>query len=344
LSFVDANQPKPKPGSSTTDRNKFEDPDSPFLPPAIHSWRSALSSFSAKDSDFVIDDVVPTDLGYVFPEPGMFLACGSKWHRDAYFTMWLKCRTALIYRVSSDNFDTKPMPNAIWCNFLMQDLMQKNTGSSSQESRGAKLRKLAADFLQRCLNGEDVNFKEPSCDEVQWNGKAVRNLSNEEREEIVWELAELNFWFELLALDSRATTTPGENRHKLVSECFLGSSSKSLLVADLRAANHGLSSQSWEERALYLQALKRLMMTWRGAVPQIIMTEKVRWTMRDMQDLEGEIAKFYVASFYNHFRRAPIVPRGLSHQTALYVPPPPKATFLNPALNVFYDLFLLSST
>jgi len=314
------------------------------LPPAIHSWRSALGSFNAQDSDFVTDDVTPIDLGYVFPEPGMFLACGSEWRRGTYFMTWLKCRTALIYRVSSDDFGAKPMPNTVWRNFLMQDLMQNSTGGSLQESRGGKLRKLATDFLQNCLNREGVNFKEPSCDEVQWNGKAVKNLSNEEREEIVWELAELNFRFELLALDSRATTAPGENRHMLVSECFPGSSSKSLLVADLGAANHGLSSQSWEERALYLQALKRLMVTWRGAVPQTIMIEKVRWTMRDMQDLEGEITKFYVASFYNHFHRAPVVPRGLSHQTAPYVPPPPKATVLNPSPNVFYDLSLISST
>ena len=237
------------------------------------------------------------------------------------------------------------MPNAIWRNFLMQDLMQDKANGSFQESRTAKLRALAADFLCNCLHTEGtegVHFNTPNLDKLQWNGKIVENLSNEEREEIVWELAELNFRFELLALDSRATTSPSENRHQMVSECFPGLSSKSLLVADLGAANHGLSSQSWEERALYLHALKRLMTTWKGKVPPIITTEKLRWTMHDIEDLEAEITKLYVASFYSHFCRAPVVPQGLSHQTTLYTPLPPKFTILDPRPNVFYDLSLVS--
>ena len=35
-----------------------------------------------------------------------------------------------------------------------------------------------------------------------------------------------------------------------------------LLAADLGAANHSLASQNWEEKALYLQALRKLMVTW----------------------------------------------------------------------------------
>jgi hypothetical protein len=79
------------------DRNKFKDPDSLFLPPAIPSWRSALSNFSVEDSDFVSDDVKPTDFGYVFPGLGMFLATSQGWRHDSYFSSWLKYRTALVY-------------------------------------------------------------------------------------------------------------------------------------------------------------------------------------------------------------------------------------------------------
>ena len=145
-----------------------------------------------------------------------------------------------------------------------------------------------------------------------------------------------------MALDSHASIILDMDRQKMVSECFPGSSSTSLLVADLGTANHGLSSQSWEERALYLQALKRLMMSWQGEIPPVIMAQKVRWSMRDIEDLEIEITKFYVESFYNHFRRAPIIPRRLSHQAALYRPPPPKVTVLNTRPNIFYDITAFS--
>jgi hypothetical protein len=83
-------------------------------------------------------------------------------------------------------------------------------------------------------------------------------------------------------------------------------------------------------------------MTWQGEVPPIIMAQKVRWASRDIEDLEREITRFYVASFYKYFRRAPIVPRGLSHQTALYRPPPPKVTVLNARPNIFYDVAAFS--
>jgi hypothetical protein len=235
------------------------------------------------------------------------------------------------------------MPNSVWRTLLTLETAQQKVTSSSGPSKGNKLRETAIDFLQNCLSEEGVEFREASSGELQWNGKNAVNLSNLEREEIVWELAELNFRFELLALDSRSSTELDVDRQQMMLECFSGSSSMSLLVADLGTANHGLSSQLWEERAPYLQALKRLMMSWQGEIPPIIMAQKVRWSMRDIEDLESEITKFYVASFYRHFRRAPIVPRGLSHQAALYrPPPPPKVIVLNARPNIFYDVSVFS--
>jgi hypothetical protein len=182
--------------------------------------------------------------------------------------------------------------------------------------------------------------------ELKWNGKVVESPNNLEREEILWELAELNFCFELLALDARAAGSPPDHfRQQLVAACFPGGEdgTNALLVADLGAANHGLASQSWEEKGLYLQALRKLMATWRGEVPLIIRTEKFQWTRPEIEDLEDAIATFYVRSFYSHFRRAPIVPRGLSHQVSLHrVRPPPRIKVQDSRPNVFYDVSALS--
>jgi hypothetical protein len=93
-------------------------------------------------------------------------------------------------------------------------------------------------------------------DGVEWKGGL-----DFECEEILWELSELNFHFELLALHSQATTAPDKDPQELVSACFPGCNSRSLLVADLGTANHGLAGGSWEDRAFYLHALKRLMMS-----------------------------------------------------------------------------------
>ena len=62
-----------------------------------------------------------------------------------------------------------------------------------------------------------------------------------------------------------------------------------------------------------------------------------------MDDLESAITKFYVQSFYGYFRRAPIVPRRLSHTALLYHPQAPasKVTVLDPQPMVFYDVSTL---
>jgi hypothetical protein len=340
--ITDRNNPK-KAGAPAPDRDKFTDPDSPILPRAIPSWRDALHDVKGCNVGFALPEQIPTDLGYVFPEPALFVSTQSSVRQDAYFHGWLKYRDVLLYRLSSD-FNATPMPNTVWRKLLGFELDnskgKKNVGSS-MSTRASKLRDLAIDFLQDCLKAPGVAFAEPEAEQqLHWNGKVVDSPSDLEREEILWELAELNFRFELLALDSRASNKVDNDRYKLVEECFPGCTlGRSLLVADLGAANHGLASTDWEERSQYLMALKRLMMTWQGDIPSIILVEKYRWKEQDIRDLENAITSVYTQSFYRYFRRAAIVPRRLSHPAALYQirDAPGKITVLDPAPNTFYD-------
>jgi len=118
------------------------------------------------------------------------------------------------------------------------------------------------DLLQNCVQTDDVTLVGLQRGEAEWNGKVVKTLNDAECEEVLWELSELNFQFELLALHSQATTRIEEDLQGLISACFPGSKLRSLLVADLGSANHGLADGNWENRATYVHALKRLMMTW----------------------------------------------------------------------------------
>lgn len=275
----------------------------------------------------------------------------------------------MMYRVSASNFSTQPMPQGLWRDFLTLEYVQNSKHLSSnkrngpshrqkidknglridgspENTRSGKHRELAADFLQNCLDVVEGVELVDSNGELKWNGHVVETPNNLEREEILWELAELNFRFELLALDARATgRRPGPDRQQLITSCFPGGERGvgSLLIADLGAANHGLASENWEEKALYLVGLKKIMATWHGDPPLIILAKKYKWSKCEIEDLEVAIASFYVQSFYNNFRRAPVVPRGLSHQTLPYCPPPPpKITVQNPHPNTFYDVSVLS--
>ena len=274
----------------------------------------------------------------------MFVRAQSIERREAYFLTWLKYRSAFIYRVSSKDFAATPMPTAIWRDVLTYESSYSRMGEKSHQkshTKSSQLHAHAHDFLQNCIETEEVTLIGLEKGVPKWKGSVVETLSDAECEEILWELSELNFRFELLALDSRATATTNStmpDRQALISACFPGCNSSSLLVADLGTANHGLADINSEERALYLHALKKLMMEWRGEVPSIIKAEKFKWKEKEMDDLESAITKFYVQSFYNHFRRAPIVPRRLSHIASSYrSPDPPKITVLDPQPMVFYD-------
>jgi hypothetical protein len=241
----------------------------------------------------------------------------------------------MIYRVSTSNSTALPMPASLWRNLLAFELINK-TKADSSTTRSSKQWELARQFMDDSLEAEGVDFAESKGDQLKWNGRVTDSLDDDVHEEILWELAELNFRFELLALDARVTTSTIGDRQELLRACFPGG--VSLLVADLGAANDGLGNVYWEPRSVYLHALKKVMMSWKG-VPPIILTEKVRWTEREIDDLEGAITCLYVKTFYGHFGRAPIVPRRLSHAACLHHPSYPRGlTIDNPKPNIAYDL------
>jgi hypothetical protein len=240
---------KKDPVASSGVRNKFEDPISPFLPPAIPTWRAALENVDVNAAKFTHPKVYPTDLGYVFPEPASFLSIQSPDRQKGFFQTWLRYRHALIYRVSSGGFDAQPMPNTVWRALLSHDFLAKSNAAKAG-TRSQKIHDMAKDFLQSCLDAEGVELGDLDDRNapVTWNGKAFESLGKEEYKEIIWELAELNFRFELLALDARATTDSPSSQQGLVSACCPRSSSgASLLVADLSGANQGLASLLWED-------------------------------------------------------------------------------------------------
>ena len=250
-------------------QNKFQDLESPFLPPPISSWRKALSDFSPPNPPPARAE------GYVFPEPALFIAVQNKERQDAYFQSWLKFHTAMIYRVSTYNSTASPSPNSLWRNLLAFELIgEKKVGSSSTKS--SKLWETAQQFMDDSLMADGVDFAESNGSQLIWNSSIINSLGNHEREEILWELAELSFRFELLALDARVTTSTSNDRQKLIRACFPGGASASLLVADLGTANHGLGNVYWEPRSVYLHVLKKVMTTWKGKVPPIILAKKMQ--------------------------------------------------------------------
>jgi len=352
-------------------RNKFEDLPDPILPPPIPAWRDALRKVDRSKSNFVDHDVLSSDFGYAFPEPASFIAYERKDRRDSAFRSWLRYRDAFIHRFSFEESDARPMSGKAWRELLGFDWTEKTSSTrgtssapgipsttsapstSSASSAGKKSSKIAArkaksssrrelleDFLRTCLKNEGVDLQDVVPGNETWQGKAFNTLQDQDFEEILWEIGELNFRQELLALDLRIAkvSDPSSDpihRQASVAGCFPGGQ---LLIAPLCEANHGLSSYDDEERCRYLLELQRLMRAWPGSKLDILGVDQIKWRTRDIEDLELAVATFYTQTFYNYFRRAPVIPRRLSHNVPGFIVPPSTLQIVNPRPNMYYDL------
>jgi hypothetical protein len=144
-------------------------------------------------------------------------------------------------------------------------------------------------------------------------------ISPEGARRVLWELFELNFRFELLALDRRASGANTEPevlaRQELVLTCFPGnpglSGSASLLTVDSNHAHLGLSAPSWQNRLPYIYALMEVMAGWEAKDMVEFHIPAGTPTEDEVLIVEDSIAKFYAQTFFDYFGRAALLPHRL---------------------------------
>ncbi|KAG6818706.1 hypothetical protein H0H93_002605, partial [Arthromyces matolae] len=178
-------------------RNKFTDPLDPIFPPPIPAWRDALCGVNQSESNFVDQDVLPSDFGYAFPEPASFTAFEKIERRNSVFCSWLRYRHSLIHRLSFEASDARPMSGKAWRDLLSLDYLEHS--KSSKKTKNSSRLDLLSDFLQSCLEGTGSRINDIIGGQEMWCGKSFDQLKAEDFEEILWELSELNFRQDLLA-------------------------------------------------------------------------------------------------------------------------------------------------
>ncbi|KAG6906735.1 hypothetical protein DXG01_012315, partial [Tephrocybe rancida] len=309
-------------------RDKFEDPDHEIYPPPIPTWRSALHNIDRAVANLVNSEQSITDSNYAFPDPASIVSIENPERRKACFETWLKYRTALIHRFNSPSSNARPMASKAWRILLSINYLE-NTNARN-DTRSAQRRQLLQDFLANAVDALELNSDATA--PATWQGKPMTSLQNADYEEILQEL---------LALDARVlqlskdTGRPLSSRMDMICACF---PSGQILVAALHEANQGLASLNRDEQCRYLLAMRSLMKTWPGKKPAIMELDQLRWRDPDIDELEMEIARYYTQTFFNYFKRAPVIPRRLSHNVPGMVVPPHILKHLNPAPMVFYDM------
>ncbi|KAK0218426.1 hypothetical protein EDD85DRAFT_743575, partial [Armillaria nabsnona] len=144
-----------------------------------------------------------------------------------------------------------------------------------------------------------------------WRGKAYESLTLEERQEVCWELSEVNFRCEFRALHRRATAS---SHSQDVSQCFPDGHHLPGQI-DVGCANYGVAHHLWLQRAPYIFAMKKMMRAWNGPCPALLnKVQTMGWRENEFLELEKTVAAHYADSFYLYFGRASVLPCQLLHR------------------------------
>lgn len=315
---------------------KFADIAGPLAPPAIDSWSIALLAVDTTATR--VSHFMDANNGYAFPHPSLFINVQTDPRRTLFFTNWLKHRSALIYRISVPLTDTSPIGSQMWCTLLGIPLERLPCEEApTRETKSAKRKQAIRDILASCINAADgISINLEDNNKVSWQGTELipgEAVSPGIAQQILWELAELNFRCELVGLDRRShddklsaepPASLGPNiplpapltREDLIGQCFVGTS---MLDMELGHANQGLASPQWADRRQYLIALRNVMVTWSDfrsyasskSFLDLLEPSLLVLTESETHRLETLVSGFYAQSFYNFFGRAPVLPRRL---------------------------------
>lgn len=268
----------------------------------------------------------------MFPTADMFLPSSKK--SVQLFNHWLLLRQTMVWRANRVEPPAQPLSTKVWREVLywgvsysgaldMPSGVEKKVNGWLKRSQ---LRVSSAGFL-KTTTGDSLQLTIPPISNpptVNWRHVPLELTTEFPAgtvvSEVLWELCELNFRFDLLALDnilfSEHEQGPEERwQHQLqLFRCFRGGTepSFSLTRIAIPSSNSGLVSDSVLDRHPFVRALAKLMMEWRIPVPRTMSSLLDRATSKSaMIEFEQSVIHFFCHTFVAKMYRNPTLPRRL---------------------------------
>lgn len=320
-------QPSSKTKKNTqVSRDSFTDVDAPFMPPALEVWAEALSNVARSEKP-----AGTVRLGYTFPDANII--AGSAANDARYLVTWLSRRAACMWRQTNAHFSLFSQASSQdWRSFLSRTLntpldssgmpsptAQALNNSQPEKISSAQRRKAAASkfFADMALTEmpDTVYWKEQAI--ATGDMKSLReSVDPTITTEVLWDLFEHNFRFELLALDrllnpaAWSHVEQHEVRDALLRQVFFddgGQVGGYYLFQGVPQENQGLAADNWQTRRIFVENLWRVMRAWPrpptfnlGLGSNVLEAHFLRF--------ESNVAQFYCQTFYNTFGRAANIP------------------------------------
>lgn len=286
------------------------------FPSVLPSWLVAIDSITAEQ--FPKD--LPTDRGYAFPNPSLFFDSAQQTVKAPMVHRWLQVRDIMLFRVGPAvpaNL-TGPVSSRIWRRALQ---LQSSTFDSIRKdhsgSRSATEKREGLAFLESSAQAAGCQADMLVEQDATWRGNSYAtpaSLDDVVIKEVIFEISELNFRHELLALDRRLCSLPDPNsldRHEQILDCIVPTPlPRAFLVVVPSQSSRGLAHPDIRQRVPCLNHLRNLMRSWRAPFTAFDSLD-VNSDSTHLLAMEAALLGFYVHQFFIIFGRFPVVPRSL---------------------------------
>lgn len=325
----------------TINRDKWQAFYNAVSPPPSIPWFAALS---AVDRTLPLHpDLDKAAAGYMFPDPGM-LAAFERDKRARAVTLWLAIRCARASQLLKPGYKLpSPLSASGWRDFFW--IAHRHKFNPAQGTSGLPSNEQG--LLAKAMRSAIIMFGESDAAQMDVNVSEIQlfgatypvrdglavGVDEYVTARILWELAELNWRSELLALDRVAAPAKWAEpdadilRKALIVPVFGPSGSFTPASSSFPAENLFICHSDVVLHTHALENLRRLMVDWRACPPALTTPlPSVRWSqdagagphayLNDLEEfaipaLERQrcaIKVFYCSSFYQFFGRPPVLP------------------------------------
>ena len=272
------------------------------MPKALGGWRRAIATLDRSGPP-------KTQIlrGYWIPEPALILGPRDPRRVERYMMNWLRIRQIWLYLLRIPNSTVFQVSPHNWRSFLnaLDDTKEPT------ETRSSQCAQVIKKLLSEHFPGQ--SFDSTTQAPIQWYHYSLTHVEDDIAPLILWEMFELGFRYELLAVDQylrpRRTRQEEAIREDDLSKIFPSHTIHALssLPTD---QSIGLFAALPQRRVQALNAFREILSYWPGCPSSIANAKPLLGsdTTDDIEAMESALASFYVTNFFDLFTRAPLLP------------------------------------